>query len=296
LEGFILLVNVPELDAQQAGLQNISVGQVSIGPITVSNIVANNVNLDFNSGPAVLHNVVVTLTLELALTWAIHIPMPWPIPDINISGSQSLGSPSFGPFGVGDVVIPALTGVHLNIPSLTAVNTSVVAAPLSNLQLTNAQADTIKAQNVKLPTAGFTLAGLVLGSVDGSAITVPAAALGSASVGHLHGDPIQVTQFTLGPVNAPSVTIPSAQSTAALNVPVKLSKIHIGTTGDIAIGLDVTPSAQTHVDAFSISNAQANATVGQVVAQNVVVPYDAHNLTLSDVGINTIAIPSFAVA
>jgi len=296
MQRVIMLVNVPELDAQQAGLQTISIGDVSIGPITVATLVANAVGVNFSSGPAVLNNVVVTLTLQLAATWNIHIPMPWPIPDVNISGSQSLGSATFGPFGVGDVLIPSLAGVSLNIPTLTVANTSATVAPLSNLQLTSVAADTIKAQNTQLPSAGFSLAGLLLGSVDGANITVPAAAIGSASVGHVSGPPISVPALALGPVSAPSVTFPSAQTVGGLNVQIDLSTFHIGTTGDIAIGFDITPTAQTHVDGLSISNGQASASVGQLVAHNVVVPYDAHNLTLANLGINNIAIPSFAIA
>ncbi len=291
-----MLVNVPDLDAQQAGLQTISIGQVSLGPIGVGTLVVDNVDVNFNSGPVVLYNVVVSLTLDVKLTWHIHISMPWPLPDINIGGSADLGSPSFGPFAIGDVTIPTLSNVNLNIPSLTASNTSVTATPLYNLQVSNAAADTIKAQNVKLPSAGFTLAGLLLGSINGSTITVPAASIDSASVDHLSGPPIDVAQLTLGPVTVPTLNIPSAHSTAALNVPVQLSTIYIGTTGDIQLGFDITPSAQTSVAALSIANASANATVSQILAQNLTIPYDAHNLTLSTLGINNIAIPSFAVA
>ena len=47
---------------------------------------------------------------------------------------------------------------------------------------------------------------------------------------------------------------------------------------------------------YLVLNANASASVGQVVLHNVTLPYDALNLTLSQIGINTVAIPAFNVS
>jgi len=39
-----------------------------------------------------------------------------------------------------------------------------------------------------------------------------------------------------------------------------------------------------------------SATVGQMTLQNVTVPFDVLNLTLSQIGIDTIAIPTFTAS
>jgi hypothetical protein len=64
----------------------------------------------------------------------------------------------------------------------------------------------------------------------------------------------------------------------------------------VKVIIHLRPSALSHVDHLAISNANANATVGQVVLRNVSLPYDVLNLTLSQIGINTISVPAFAVS
>jgi len=59
--------------------------------------------------------------------------------------------------------------------------------------------------------------------------------------------------------------------------------------------LHITSSVLSHIDHLEITGANANATVGQIVLNNVVLPYDVLNLTLSQVGINTIGIPALSV-
>ena len=51
-----------------------------------------------------------------------------------------------------------------------------------------------------------------------------------------------------------------------------------------------------NVNHIEITGADASATVGQIVLHNVTLPYDVLNLTLSQIGINTVAIPAFNVS
>jgi hypothetical protein len=292
-----LLFNVPELDAQQAGLQSISIGQVGIGPINVGDLAIDNVDVTFSAGPVVLHNVVVTVTIEVTFEWDITIPMPWPFDDIHLGSTFDLGPFVFGPMPIGDVTIPSLTNVQLHLPSLAGQNMTATASPLSNLQVSNAVADTVVAHNITLPAAGFSLTGLMLTSVNGTAVGVPAVGVGDASIAHVHGDAVAIPQFTLGPVNVPTLSLPFATSTAPLDVPTVLSPMII----DIPAGLlhasvTLKVTAQSHVDQLDLNGAHASASVGQVVLHNVTLPYDVLNLTLSQVGINSVAIPSFAVS
>jgi len=60
--------------------------------------------------------------------------------------------------------------------------------------------------------------------------------------------------------------------------------------------IHIVPSVLTHIDHLEISGATASASVGQIVLHDVTLPYDALNLTLSQIGIDTVQIPSFTVA
>jgi hypothetical protein len=292
-----LQVKIPKLDVQHAGLASVAVGHVAIGPITVGDLIINNVDFAMSAAQGVLQDVHVTIKIHVELVWHIHVGLPWPIPDINVGDTYDLGTLTFG-MPVGNIVIPGLNNLHFNIPALTAQNLSVAADPLS-LQLQNAAAEAIEAKNVSLPTAGFTLAGLTLGSVEADGLAVPAAAVEQATIGHFHGDPIHIPSFSLKDVKMPSAQIPDIKNSAPLDIPANLQtrSVGFGDDGDLLeIRINLTPSAISHIDRLEITGANASASVGQVVLHNVVLPYDVLNLTLSQIGINTVAIPLVSVS
>src|SRR6266516_138476 len=174
-EGDVVQVNVPGLDVNQASLQTIDIGTAAIGPITVGSLVVSNTDLNMAVNNLLLQDVTVTMSIHFRFMWNIHIGMPD-------------GSPDFPPFGlpplaIGDVTIPGITNIHLSIPTITASTVSVNASPLP-LHLDNAIANQIHATNATLPVGGFSIAGLSLNSVDGTAIAVPDAHLDSATINH----------------------------------------------------------------------------------------------------------------
>jgi hypothetical protein len=291
-----LQVTVPALDVQQAKLQTIDIGQVAIGPITVGDLVLNNADVSMSAAQAVLQSVGVTIHIHVTVDWNIHIGLPDGIPDINIGDTYDLGTLSFGPINIGDVVIPGISDIHLHIPSMTAQNMSVSANPLG-LTAHNATADQIHATGLALPTAGFSIAGLALSSIQGNTISVPAAKLDQTTIGHLHGDAIQVPAFTGSNLNLPAAQIPQLSSSAPLDVPANLSTLTVGfDAGILVVHINLTPSALMSVNHLEITNANASATVQQIVLHNVTLPYDVLNLTLSQIGINTVAIPALNVS
>jgi hypothetical protein len=294
--GGAVQIHIPEADVQQADLTTIAVGQVAIGPITVGSLVLSNADFSMSAAQGVLQNMSVTVTLGISVEWHVHVGLPDGIPDIDIGDTYHLGSFGFS-MPVGDVVLPGLNNIHLHIPTLTAQSVGFSATPLTNLQVANAHAEQIRALNVTLPAAGFTIAGLTLNSIQGSAVSVPAAKVDQATIGHVHGDPVTIPSFTLGGLNLPAVQIPSVSSSAPLNIPANLQGPSPGfDAGILRLVLHITPSVLSHIDHLEITGANANATVGQVVLHNVVLPYDVLNLTLSHVGINTIAIPAFSAS
>jgi hypothetical protein len=291
-------VNVPEVDVQRASLSNIAIGQVAIGPITVGEMVINNVDFSMSAGVGFIRGMTVTVRLRIDFEWHIHIPLPWPFDDIDIGDTNYLGTFSFNLPPVGDVTIPGLSNLHFQIPSLTAHNVSATADPLSNVQLNNAAAEQVQARDVVLPTAGFTIAGLSLNSVEGDNISVPAAGVRQATVGRVRGDPLNLGDFSLQGVSLGQASIPSLFNTTPFDVPANLQARTIGPFdfGILGFSIIITPSATSHIPYFEVDNSNATATTGRVVLHNVTLPFDALNLTLSQIGINTIGIPAFTAA
>lgn len=288
-------VNVPKLQIQQAGLTSISVGQIAIGPITVESLTLDDADFTLTGAQGLLRNVSVTISIKVSVEWHVHVGLPDGIPDIDVGDTYDLGSLSF-PASVGDISIPALNNVHINIAALNAQNLSAAASPLS-LQLHNAVAEGIVTNSVTLPSAGFTLSGLDLNSVEAEALSVPAAKIDQATVRELHGDPITIPSFALNNLHLPAAQIPKVSSSSPLDVPATLQTRSIGfDAGLLRLSINLTPSALSHIEHLDITNAHASATVNRVSLQNVVLPYHALNLTLSQIGINTIEIPALAVA
>lgn len=286
-------VKVPQLSVKQAGLRTIAIGQLGLGPISVGTLALDNVGFALNAAHAVLQDVHATLTLTIRLDWGVHVGLPDGIPDINISNSVTFSMGFTLP--VGTVTIPSLSNLQFNIPSVTAQNLSVNASPVA-VQLNNVTADAIHAVNTALPSNGFTLSGLAFGSLTATGLGVPAATVGQATVGHVHGDPAAIPALSLSNLKLPAAQIPTIDSTVPLTIPLVFEGPAAGfDAGILRVKLTITPSLTTEVNHLRITGATASATAGQVVLHDVTLPYDALNLTLSQIGIDTIDIPNFTV-
>jgi hypothetical protein len=286
---------IPQLSAGRASVQTISIGQLGLGPISVGNLVLSNIDFGLSAAQAVLHNMSVTLTLHLSLEWHVHVGLPDGIPDIDVGDTYDLGSPSFS-FPVGNVTIPGLSDLKFNIPSLTAQNLAATVSPLA-LQLTNVSVEDIHASDAVAPTSGFVISGLAITSLGATGIGVPAATIAQATIGHLSGDALKLPAVTLAGLQLPAVQIPSINSTIPLDIPANLPGVAVGFDGGLLrVLLHITPSVQSHIQELNITGADAAASVGQVILHDVTVPFDGHNLTLGQIGIDTITIPSFSVA
>lgn len=291
-----MLASIPQVAVQQANLQTVDVGQVKVGPISVGDLVVNNADVTLSQATGSLQDVSVTIRIQVSFEWSIHVGMPDWIPDINEGDTYDLGALEFGPLSVGDISLPSLADIHLTVPALSAAGVSVDVDPMA-LRATNARAEGISAGNVTLPADGFALTGLGLGSLQATDIAVPAARIDSATVNRVQGDAITLPALTLANLSAPTVSVPSISTAAPVDIPATLATRSLGfDAGILRAAIHLTPSATSHIERLEINNAQASATVNRVVASNVTLPYEVLNLTLSQVGIQTVTIPALNVS
>jgi len=288
-----MLTTVAEADIQKAGANTLSVGQVGIGPITIGQLVVNNFELNTAADGAFLRNFVVTVTYVMRLDWHLHIDLPGKA--IDDSGSEDLDSPQFI-VGFGDVRVPGLENLKIAIDTLTAPNVAATSNPVAGIELGAAVAEQIQARNLKLPTGGFTLAGLGLGGLNVGGVGVPAASLDAVTIGRLHGDTTPFGQMTLSNLSLPAASVPDITSQGVDTVATPKPKAFHLDLGCLDLTLRINPTAEAHIDQLVISNVKASTSVGQIELDNVVAPYELLNLTLSQVGIETITVPSVAIA
>ncbi len=290
-------VGIPDVAIQHAGLASIAVGQVGIGPIAIGELVLDNTDVAMSAAVATLTNMQVTITLGITLGWHIHIPLPWPFDDIDVGDTYDVGNTPRFAMTVGDVAIPGLNNIEVHIPSVWASNLTATLSPLTGLKLGSAIAEEIRAHNLAVPAQDLTLTGLSVDAVHGSAITVPAASVGDVTIRRVQGDPVTLGALTLGGLSMPAASIPDITSQAPLDIPVVLAaRTFRMDAGILVLTLTIRPSARSHIDQLRITNANASATIGQIVVHDVVFPYELLNLTLSQVGIETIEIPAFAIS
>lgn len=127
-------------------------------------------------------------------------------------------------------------------------------------------------------------------------MSVPAASAAKVTVAHAHGDALPA-----GTVTIPGLALPRASMGDIASDSVSAGGeadpyIFTADAGVFGGTLTVTPSATIDFAELRITNVRATASIGSVALQNVVLPYDVFSLTLSQLGIETIAIPALEVS
>jgi hypothetical protein len=284
---------IAQADIQRSGVNTVNVGSVAIGPITIGQLVLTDFELNTAADGAFLRNFVVTVTYTMKLDWHLHIDLPGN--DIDESGTEDLDSPTFI-VGFGDIRLPGYENIKIAIDSLALDNPAATIAPVSNIQLGAAVAEQIQAKNLKLPTAGFSLSGLGIGGLNVGGFGVPAATLDSVTIAKVHGDATPFGQMALNNLALPSVTIPDIIGKGVDSVATPKPKAFHMDLGCLDLTLRVNPTAEAHIDQLVIRNVKANLSIGKIELNNIVAPYELLNLTLAQVGIETISVPTVAIA
>ncbi len=288
-----MITAISEADIQKASVNSISVGSVGIGPVTIGQLVITDLELNTAADGAFLRNFVVTVTYNMKLDWHLHIELPGNV--IDDSGTEDLDSPQFI-IGFGDIRLPGLENLKIDIANLAVDSPSATILPVTNIQLGKAVAEGIQAANLKLPTAGFSLNGLGLGTLNVAGFGAPAATVDTVTIARVNGDTTPFGQMALSNLGLPASQIPDivAQGVDSTATP-KPKAFHLD-MGCLDLVLKVNPTAQAHIDEFIIRNVKASGSIGKIELHNVVAPYELLNLTLSQIGIETLSVPAVAIA
>ncbi|MGI8915106.1 MAG: hypothetical protein ACR2JY_15190 [Chloroflexota bacterium] len=288
-----MLTTIPQADIQRSGVGTVSIGQVGIGPIKIGQLVLTDFALNTAGDGAFLRNFVVTVTYTMSLDWHLHIDFPGH--PIDETGTEDLDSPSFT-VGFGDIRVPGIENLKIDIASLSVDNIAATANPVVNLQLGAAVAEQIQARNLKLPTQGFSIAGQGIGALNVGGFGAPAATLDSVTIGRVHGDAFPLGQMALSNLALPSASIADIVSQGVdVTATPKPKAFHLD-LGCLDLTLKVNPVAEAKIDQLVIRNVTASTSIGKIELHNVVAPYELLNLTLGQIGIDTISVPTVAIA
>jgi len=280
---------VPQLDIARLGLNAISIGQVNIGPVNIGQVVLSGLHYRMATPVAHLQNLRVAVHLAIELDYKIDVEV------FSHSGTLATEDIDFA-VTFGDVTIPALQDVTVDVANFTVSNVAASSNPLSNLRLGAVVAEQIRARNVVLPSQGFTIAGLTLGSVQATGVGVPAAGVDEVTIGRVHGDAMSMADITVSNLGLPNLTVGDVDSQSIDVSATEQTKVYNVGDDILTVTLKITPTVSTHIDRLHIGNIQASTSIDSISLHNVVAPYEFLNLTLSQIGIDSISIPSAVVS
>lgn len=288
---------IPEARIAKSNVQQINVGEVKIGPIAIDKLVVRNVHVRTSTGVAQMRNVRTTLTLRFALDWKVGVTIDTPLGDVdfNRNGTIDLGSLGFT-LSFGHIDLPGFANLSFDIPSLPVTNVSAVVGAIKDLNLGAVIAEQIRAKDATVPTDGFQLAGLGLGNVSIEGLSVPAAGAAQATIARVKGGALPLTNLTIPNLALPQATIPSMTSKNIDATTNPASKGLHADAGVLEVTLRVTTTARLQVEELRVDNIKAFSTIGAVELTNVVLPYEVLNLTLSQIGIESIEVPQLEVS
>jgi len=292
-------IKVPKTSIAQSPVQQVSVGEIKIGAVHIDQLTLNNVHVQTSTGLAQMRNVHLSLTLAFGLDWRIGVKISMPdfITDVDFSdsGTIDLGTLTLG-IVFGDLTLPGLADLSFDIPSLPVNDLSAVIGSIKNLNLGAVLAEQISAQNLFTPTQGFQISGLGAVDVSVSGLGIPDAAVDKATIRRITGGTLPIPALSIPNIVLPQASIPTmrSQNVDAASNPVvaSLPTVDIGL---LAATLKVTTTAAFHLDELRLDNVKASAAIGEIALKNVVLPYEVLNVTLSQIGIQTLEIPQVEV-
>jgi hypothetical protein len=292
-------IKIPETHIGKARVQQVGVGEVKCGPVHVGRLTLNNVQVRTSTGVAELRNVRVQLTLSFALEWKVGLTISMPdwIPDIDISesGTMDLGKLGLG-IGFGNLSLPGLANLALDITKLPVDDLSAVIGSLRNIDLGPAVAESIHAQGLVAPSAGFQVDGIGLTGFSAQGVGLGDAVLTGATVGRISGGTLPLPGLSIPSLSLPEVTVPrmSGQNIDAASRP-EVTKMPTVDVGLLSATLKVTTTAAFHIDELRLDNITAAASIGEIALKDVELPYEILDLSLSQIGIERIEVPAVEV-
>jgi hypothetical protein len=289
-----LKATVPQTSIQRAGVQTINVGQIGIGPIQIGQLLINNLHFGMSAGLVEMRNFRVTITLAMSIDWRVSVHIPFD-GDVGSGGTINLGAPSIT-VPLGNVAVPGLQNFSFDLASMSVSNVAATANPITNLQLGSAIAEQIQARNVVAPAQDFTIAGLALGAITGSGVGVPAVSTEQVTIGRVHGEALPLGQIAMTNLQLPSASAGDIQSGAIDVSATTAAYVFTADAGLLRVTVRLTPTARGRMDQLRISGVHSSASIGRIEMNNVVAPYEMLNVTLGQIGINTIDIPTFGVS
>ncbi|OLE23952.1 MAG: hypothetical protein AUG49_14635 [Catenulispora sp. 13_1_20CM_3_70_7] len=285
--------DIPSTTLDRVTVERIDIGHLNLGPLTVGRLVLDGARVDVSTGAARFAGLRVSIGLTMTVRWKVEVSIPL-VGSWGWDGTIDLGTTSIA-VPLPDVTLPGLESFSLNLSEVAVDDLRAVVGPLSGLRLGPLVAEQVQLSDVLAPVAGFDLLGAALGRIALEGLSLPSARA-DAQVGRVHGQALP-----LGSVTVANLALPSAAgsdiASEGLDVQAEANPIRFeADAGILSLTLEVRPSAGLQADELRLTNVRASGAIDSMQLHDAVLPYEVLNLSLSDIGVESIDVAKLEVS
>lgn len=290
-------ISLPKFISASGSAQAIKIDEIRLGNASVDRVDVEELNTEVDTGTIKLEDARAIVSLSLSFHYGIHIPLPWPFDDISIDGNIPIPDPPDFPFDIGQIDIPALNNIDLEIPTATLEDIQASVQPVNNLDLGGATFNNIKLDNTVLPTAGFGMSGLSMGALNLNDVSVPSVSSERLSLGDFAPDnPLVLPSISIKDIDLPEASVPRVESDGPVVVPgVTSSTQKIGLTGGLLeASIDITPTLTIRIGSMVINDISAISTIKKVDLRDIQTTVQVDGVAVEGVELNSVELESIA--
>jgi hypothetical protein len=284
-------IEVPSFVSASGRASSIRVGEVSLGEASVDHVDIADAETRFSTGNIFLTNARAIVEIRLSVRWWYDF---WFASD---SGVASLGSVSF-PFDIGNIAIPALSNIRLEVPSATVDDVRATLQPVTNLDLGGGTFEDLRLADTLVPSAGFGLGGLGLGAVSLNDVAVPSVFAASLDLARFAPTgPLVLPSLRVEGIELPAASAPRIESEGLIRVPQATASQRVVPFSLGVVGFDfrMRPVLDMFIERMVIENLTAAASVEALQVRNVSAPVALRNVSLDGLQLERLTIERITV-
>lgn len=284
-------IELPHFASASGSAANIRIGEVSLGQASVDHVDVFDTRTTFDTGNVFLADARALVEIQLSVRWWYDF---WFASD---SGTVSLGSVSF-PFTVGNIAIPRLRNIRLEIPTASLDDITATLQPVVNLDLGGGTFENLALTDTVLPSAGFGLGGLGLGAVKLDGLEIPAASSAKLELGGFSPNgPLVLPSIRVDNLNLPSASAPRIESDGLISVPQATASQRVVPFSLGVIGFDfrMRPVLDFVIERLVIEDLSASASIAALEIRDIAAPLTIRDVQLDGLSLEQLTIDRITV-
>ncbi len=285
-------IELPTFTAASGSAAAVHIGEIRLENASVDRVDIQNVATRFRTGAISLDNARAIVAIRVFFDWWYDV---WVDSD---SGSTTLGTFDF-PFDIGDIDIPSLNNISLEVPSASLRDIIAAVHPVRDLDLGGATFGPLELDDTLLPSAGFGLGGLSLGAVNLTDVRLPGSSTSRVTLGAFTPNgPLVLPSLRIDGVELPTASAPRISSEGLIAVrhavasERKLPGVSFGIFG---FTLGMQPTLDIFIEALTIRDLAASAMIERIDLRDVRASVALRDLELSRVNLERLHVDRLAL-